>query len=678
MENTSMADGISELPDEILHCILSRIEPQRKAAQTITLSRRWRSLWRSYPVVDFSFQDVLQPKSFQKFCEATIARFSRDSSLGMKTLKLHLMEHEVKLCLPVFKQLLDLSSERKAEEIDFWCSTSPDMSITFELLSNSATKIMKTKGVQFAYNNDLALSLNSLRFLHLDFVSFEDDRILGNVLACSPLLETVEIDFFNTITELKVFTRHTNLKTLRIASCAFRQIEIAFPGLQTLRLERLCDLSKFELTAPQLNLLQITDCENCCFDTVISKLQYLKTLKLKDAKHGKKLKLSNPKLEELMLWGSGGGLEEIEITVPGLQTLRLEYLRDLSKFELTAPQLNFLAIRDCRECCFDAVISKLRHLKTLTLDRANHGKILKLSNPKLEECTLSGSGRLEEIEIAVPVLQTLRFESLRDLSKLKLTAPQLNHLKITDCRDCCFDAVISKLQHLKTLTLDGANHRKKLKLLNPKLKEFTLRGCGGLEKIEINAGPSLVKFLLKLRDANYSFDEIKKFQISNVRLDNVDFSLEIHTPENTTHHWFVALKNLLVRLTQFSTLNIITNDYFYLEVEFEVDDDHSMPPVEIKHLTIQIGIFSRSHYSKFLGRLFWALRPRYLTIIQVCCDDTYEMLVLNFLNLMKTDRHGELFQNWRGQLKDIKIVTRVEDRATRKGVTTVSFMLTWH
>ncbi|CAN0914346.1 F-box/FBD/LRR-repeat protein At2g04230 [Linum grandiflorum] len=601
MENTSTAaDRISELPDEILHCILSRIKPQRKAAQTVTLSRRWRSLWRSYPVVDFSFYDVLQTKKFQKFCEATIKRFSLDRFLGMKTLELHLRGVDVKLCFPVFKQLLDLSSERKAEEIHL--SSHRETSITFQLLSNSATKIMTVADVQFAYNNDLALSLNSLRFLHLGFVSFEDDRILGNVLASSPLLETLKIDCLYT-TELKVSTHHTNLKTLRIASCGFRKIEIAFPGLQTLRLKELLGLSKFELTAPQLNLLEIADCKNCCFDTVISKLQYLKTLTLKDAKHGKKLKLSNPKLEELMLWGYGG-LEEIEITVPGLQTLHLQGLHDLSMFELTSPHLNLL--------------------------------------------------------------------------------------KITDCTECCFDAVISKLQYLKTLTLDGAKLGKKLKLSNPKLEELVLWGRRGLEEIAIDAGASLVKFVLKLHHDINSLDEIKKFQISNVRLDEeVDVSLEIRIPQKVTHQWCVALKRLLIRLTNFSTVNIIANKFFYFQAEFK-EDDHSMPsPVDIKHLTIQIDEFSTTLHSTLLGGLFRALRPRYLTIMQDDCDN-YEMLVLNFLNLMKKDRHKdrheELFQereynmrhNWRDQLKDVKIVTRVDDRATRKWVTTVSFMLTWN
>ncbi|CAN0914301.1 Putative F-box/FBD/LRR-repeat protein At4g03220 [Linum grandiflorum] len=342
MENTSTADKISELPDEILHCILSRIKPQRKAAQTITLSRRWRSLWRSYPVVDFSlsFYDGLETKRFQKFCEATIKRFSRDKFLGMKALNLDLTGVDVELCFPVLKQLLDLSSERKAEEIDF-----------------------------------------------------------------------------------RSFTRD-----------------------------------------PSITLLP-------------------------------------------------------------------------------------------------------------------------------------------------------------------------------------------KLQHLKTLTLDGAKHGKKLKLSNPKLEEFTLRGCCGLEEIEIDAGPSLVKFLLELRDANYSLDEIKKFQISNVR------------------------------------------------TEFK-EDDHSMPPpVDIKHLTIQIGKFW-PHHIDLLGRLFGVLRPRYLTIMQDNCNN-YEMFVLNFLELMKPDRHGELFQekeydmyhNWQGQLKDIKIATSVVDRDTKQIVEaaeflsaskrmvtklrTVSFMLTW-
>ncbi|GMN20671.1 hypothetical protein TIFTF001_043141 [Ficus carica] len=45
-------DRISHLPDEVAHHILSFL-PMEDVAQTSTLSKRWKFIWRTLPVVDF-------------------------------------------------------------------------------------------------------------------------------------------------------------------------------------------------------------------------------------------------------------------------------------------------------------------------------------------------------------------------------------------------------------------------------------------------------------------------------------------------------------------------------------------------------------------------------------------------------------------------------------------------
>ncbi|CAN1158639.1 hypothetical protein LINPERHAP2_LOCUS22246 [Linum perenne] len=126
------ADGkdlISELPDEVLHWILCCINSPRQAAKTIALARRWRSLWGSYPVVEFHHTEYPRPpnctseaslvmEQFQRFGEATIDRFRRDGQLRMESLSVSLIGHE-RIILHSFdlEQLLILSTTRKAEEI---------------------------------------------------------------------------------------------------------------------------------------------------------------------------------------------------------------------------------------------------------------------------------------------------------------------------------------------------------------------------------------------------------------------------------------------------------------------------------------------------------------------------------------------------------------------------------
>ncbi|CAN1123892.1 F-box/FBD/LRR-repeat protein At1g80470 [Linum perenne] len=66
-------DRISALPDEILLCILRRLQSTREAALTTALSKRWRSPWQSYPVAELNRRRVAM-KYLENFGNATIER----------------------------------------------------------------------------------------------------------------------------------------------------------------------------------------------------------------------------------------------------------------------------------------------------------------------------------------------------------------------------------------------------------------------------------------------------------------------------------------------------------------------------------------------------------------------------------------------------------------------------
>ncbi|CAN1844552.1 hypothetical protein LINPERHAP1_LOCUS37498 [Linum perenne] len=148
-------DLISELPDGILHNIIHRLSFKDEAAQTIAISRRWQTLWRSYPFAEFDIYHWRSPnrkRDFQKFAEATIDRFTRDSLLRMEILKLSLgliNEDSVVRCYsPLVEQLVDLASRRKAEEVSIFAKSCdwgsyPHLCLPCRLLSDSAVKILQ-------------------------------------------------------------------------------------------------------------------------------------------------------------------------------------------------------------------------------------------------------------------------------------------------------------------------------------------------------------------------------------------------------------------------------------------------------------------------------------------------------------------------------------------------------
>ncbi|CAN1154070.1 F-box/LRR-repeat protein At3g26922 [Linum perenne] len=332
-------DPISELPNEILHSVLSLLTPKERA-RTNVLSRRWRHIWDSYPVVEFYETSLDQ---FQKLSESTLNRFSRNKLLRMESLKIMVQSNKGSHRSQVSEQLLNLASERKAMcvEVTTCCGHFP-CDFPFQLLSNSTVTILSLNNVRlfFDINGDknLILSLNSLRSLHLHNVQFLDDRIFANLIASCPLLdnlklgsvkrmslatnmnlslsslrflhlyhvkyrefqdfiarcpllETLELQSINYIDGLEVLTtlqnsNIPNLKTLKIFYCRnLDEIEIAAPELRSFHLRKALGfgkekLSRLELIAPRLNVLEMINSGLNAVDleVMVSKLQSLETL----------------------------------------------------------------------------------------------------------------------------------------------------------------------------------------------------------------------------------------------------------------------------------------------------------------------------------------------------------------------------------------------------------------
>ncbi|XP_057431881.1 F-box/FBD/LRR-repeat protein At1g80470-like [Lotus japonicus] len=62
----AMEDGMNEVPDEIVEHILSYVET-KDAMQCSVLSKRWRSLWRALPVLNFDSASFTHYSSFANF-----------------------------------------------------------------------------------------------------------------------------------------------------------------------------------------------------------------------------------------------------------------------------------------------------------------------------------------------------------------------------------------------------------------------------------------------------------------------------------------------------------------------------------------------------------------------------------------------------------------------------------
>ncbi|CAN0864586.1 F-box protein At5g03100 [Linum grandiflorum] len=330
----SAKDLISELPDEVIHCILRLIESPKQAAKTIALSKRWRSVWRSYPVVAFHYADcrrrrgqstadaAVVMRDLESFCNSTIDRFCRDSRFRIEALKISLIGDEdcvVPLRSRVLELLLILASTRKAEEIHIEFVAMGNLELPFRTLSDCAAKILRLTGIVFAYSEycDFPLSLGSLRSLHLNDIEFKNGgQLFMDMIACAPLLETLEFTDLGRLGKLRV-SNVANLKTLEAYSSQVEEVEITAPKLETLILRNLGVVAKADINAPRLKDFELVESLLTVdeLQAIVSKLPSLKSLTLGQLvrlSESKKLKFLIPKLEKFEL-GITSEMEEIEL-----------------------------------------------------------------------------------------------------------------------------------------------------------------------------------------------------------------------------------------------------------------------------------------------------------------------------------------------------------------------------
>ncbi|CAN0841506.1 Putative F-box/LRR-repeat protein At3g28410 [Linum grandiflorum] len=428
-------DRISSLPDEILHCILRRMETFKQAAQTSALSRQWRSLWQSYPVVEFDYQNFPRnyPWNLRNMAAASIRKFSPDSLLRMENLKLFLSEGNDPIVSSVAEQLLLLASNRKAEEISIDLQDKfPLLRLPLESLSDSSAKRLEFSTLAIVCSNgDLtSLSLNFLRFLRLHWVEISDERVLTNLIASSPLLETLELRSIVRLDKIRVRDA-VNLRTLTISACyTFKEIEIVAPGLETLNLGPIfrCDLSFLSLNSLRfLNLSHVVISDSRVMTNLIASSPLLESLELEWIEKLDKIRVSDAvNLRTLRIYYCYR-LQDIEIVAPGLETLNIFHSTENLRIDLIAPQLIHLRIEpwsyprcDCN--CIFVRIPELQLLKSLAMSGPWSEKILKFSSPKLEKFELWPTSGLEEIELdGGPDLSSfiLHFNNRQDTCSLK-------------------------------------------------------------------------------------------------------------------------------------------------------------------------------------------------------------------------------------------------------------------
>ncbi|CAN1180193.1 F-box/FBD/LRR-repeat protein At3g52680, partial [Linum perenne] len=314
------ADRISELPDEIIHEILERLQSPMEAAKSILLSRRWIHIWRSYPILEFHGpKDYSYSEKLMLFVTAAAKKLSSSEHNRIKAVRISSGYSDF------IRDVLDLIVNREPEEIvvkGHWNLLY--QLFPTQLINNPRLRILdllSCKFWEYQDTNDLDMRMINLRVLHLEYFSI-DELLLNRLIAASPLLEELKLRYpLETIRKLHI-CNNPNLKILQLEHCGVEEI-IQIAG-----------------TTKSLEVMSL----NCSdLDISPSALSNLKSLKIHYAcqltgEFISNLIANSPSLQSLCL-SYIGEIEELKIRSDTLQKLKLDVVHVNLGIHIDAPRL---------------------------------------------------------------------------------------------------------------------------------------------------------------------------------------------------------------------------------------------------------------------------------------------------------------------------------------------------
>ncbi|XP_074282040.1 uncharacterized protein LOC141606698 [Silene latifolia] len=195
-------DRISELPDFILHLILSMLDT-KEAGRASVLSKRWYDVWSSIPVLDFRFQyfkgdwdrskydfnvyyDTGTLQSFLGFIDRTMRRYFTERYRIMKiSLELPMVDGKIE---PLVDQWFKIVVQSQIEELEFKIlyERPPEYRLPEILFRAKSLKVLNCENVLLPYYETMELISLEYLTLTLEIVNLD---LLQRIISLCPLVE---------------------------------------------------------------------------------------------------------------------------------------------------------------------------------------------------------------------------------------------------------------------------------------------------------------------------------------------------------------------------------------------------------------------------------------------------------------------------------------------------------
>ncbi|XP_074287374.1 F-box/LRR-repeat protein At5g02910-like [Silene latifolia] len=463
-ENAICVDMISGLPDFILHQILSLL-PVKTAAQTCVISKRWRHIWETFPIVDCcqlffgKHLDIVNPK------ELGLPKDVRRKIFDQRVNFMRYVDEKLRCisendrCVKKFRLVMTLVSVGLFPRVDFWMDLVSGLNVRelelcltlgrerfypmpIRVLASQSLTILSMKGCILIDCSGMGdLNISSLVELHLNGSFIDEESILKLVLSMQSL-EVLSLKGCLGLTKLKI-NGHKKLKKVVYhphTSLRIKRLSIDLPNLEE------CD---FVVSYRSTKRLAFTD--------VVS--PNLKRLSLCgifiDAKSLRDIFLSFPRLEHLSL-GESVVKEAVKLSSSILKEVYLRNCSNTEKAEFDTPGLQVFKYhsKSMSDLSLNSVSgNRIAELPLPSTDR-DRSFFLELNNflrnNKFQELILSvTSARGDDIAFTTENLNRKLLPRPFELTSMKLVIYAFTSEKYADLLDGLFENL-----HPKTLRLE--------------------------------------------------------------------------------------------------------------------------------------------------------------------------------------------------------------------------------
>ncbi|CAI9292397.1 unnamed protein product [Lactuca saligna] len=186
-------DMISNLPDHLLHLILSRLEGTQQSIRSSILSRRWRYLWTSVPSIDINYAHQLNHLPEWNSNREFVYWVFLNKPQHLESFRLWCANFNSMLTI---RHWIHAAVMRKVKLLDLmFCpiDESEDIQVPHSLVTCASLEVLKLCLLGFRLCLPNIIGFQALRVLELTQVDLFGDDLLKYFLESCPLLEDLSL-----------------------------------------------------------------------------------------------------------------------------------------------------------------------------------------------------------------------------------------------------------------------------------------------------------------------------------------------------------------------------------------------------------------------------------------------------------------------------------------------------